>query len=120
MGDETTQFASRFSEAVKLLASFAGDDALAEPPRRRGADLEAAVRRALDAVEAVYGTETRAVRDWPEQRRRVLAQLASLREALDRSGVGDEVRGLTRTLVHLVDPRTAGSGRAGAVRPRRR
>ena len=96
MGDETAQFALRFSEAVRFLATFASDDGRAEP---------AAVRRALAAIEAVYGTETGAVRDWADQRRKVMAQLAPLREALDSSGVNDEVRRMARTLVQLCSGR---------------
>lgn len=120
MGDETTQFASRFSDAVTFLAELAGDETRAAPASRHGADLPAAVRRALEAVEAVYATETGAVRDWPEQRRRVLAQLASLREALASSGVGEDVRRQARALVRLVDPGAAEGERARVRRPRGR
>jgi hypothetical protein len=94
----------RFSDAMRLLAGIAGDGGHAQPAERRGADA-AALRRALTAIEAVYGTETGAVRDWAEQRRRVMAQLACLREALDSSGVDDEVRRMARTLVHLCSGR---------------
>ncbi|HEY6099427.1 MAG TPA: hypothetical protein VIW03_08360 [Anaeromyxobacter sp.] len=117
MGDETTQFASRFSDAVRFLAALADGGAGAELTRRHGADLPAAVRRALESVEAVYATETGAVRDWAEQRRRVLAQIARLREALEASGVGDEARRHARALVRLVDP---GAEAAGVQRRRGR
>lgn len=115
MGEETTQFASRFSNAVAFLAALAGGGKAADAG---GDDLAAAVRGALDAIEAVYETETSAVRDWPEQRRRVLAQLAGTREALESSGVGEEVRRQALALVLLVDPGNATAERAPPRRPR--
>ena len=118
MGDETTQFASRFSNAVTFLAALAEGARDADLAKRHGTDLPAAVRGALDAVEAVYATETGAVRDWPEQRKRVLAQVASLRGALAASGVGEDVRRLARALVRLLDPVEDTVPRGGARRPR--
>lgn len=114
MGDETTEFASRFSSAVSFLDRVARRGARADPAR--GEDLPAAVRDALDAVEAVYGTDTGAVREWPEQRRRVLAQLARVREVLGASGVGEEARREARALVRLVDPGGPGGGGLGSAR----
>jgi hypothetical protein len=108
MGDETIQFASRFSSAVSDLEQLAGSDPQAKLSKRHGSDPASAVRAALDAVEAVYGTGTQAVRNWPEQRRRVLAQVASMREALDRSGVDDRLRGMARALVELIESRSTG------------
>lgn len=106
MGDETILIASRFSNAVDELSLLARDD-----PRTRqgpqGPALAASIRGALDAVEAVYGAGTDAVRDWPEQRRRVLAQVAAMRKALDGPGVDGELRRLARTLVETIGP---GSG----------
>lgn len=108
MGDETSQFATRFSTALDELAQLAGDEAHAKLLESRGPDLASVVRSALDAVEAVYATGTQAVRNWPEQRRRVLAQLAATRAALDRSGVDVRLRGMARELVELVDPGSTG------------
>lgn len=108
MGDETRQFASRFSDAVSRLTQLADDAGHAALARQHGARLADVLRDALDAVGAVYGTGTKAVRNWPEQSRRVLGQLASLREALDRSGVDDRVRRMARALVDTIE---AGSDR---------
>lgn len=108
MGDETIQFATRFSTALDALAQLAVDETHAKMLDAHGAGLASAVRSALDAVEAVYATGTQAVRNWPEQRRRVLAQLAEMREALDRSGVDARLRGMARALVELVDPGSTG------------
>ncbi|HUL59661.1 MAG TPA: hypothetical protein VLU43_10320 [Anaeromyxobacteraceae bacterium] len=107
MGDETIQFASRYSTAVSCLAALAGDDGYRELARLHGAKLAAVVRDALDAVQAVYDTATKDVRNWPEQRRRALAQIAAMREALDRSGMGEDVRGMARALVAIIEPRPA-------------
>jgi hypothetical protein len=120
LGEETTQFASRFSDAVTFLAALAGEEGHAELSRRHGAQLPAAVRRALAAVEAVYETETGAVRRWPEQRRRVLAAVAELREILDRAGTADELCRSARGLVRLVDPGAAPAERARSGRTRSR
>ncbi len=106
MGDETSQFASRFSNAVNCLALLAGDDTHAQLAKLHGPNLATVVRDALEAVGAVYSTGTKAVRNWPEQRRRVLAQLATMRVALDRSGVDGEVRRMARALVEIVEPRS--------------
>lgn len=114
MGEETTEFASRFSSAVTFLREVAAQGARARPPRR-GEDLAVAVGHALDAVEAVYATETGAVRDWPEQRRRAIAQLAAVRSALGARGVGEELRREVGTLVLLIDPGTPDGG-SGAGR----
>jgi hypothetical protein len=107
MGDETEQFASRFSNALNDLALFAGDDVHAPIRKVQGAKLAAVVRDALDAVAAVFETGTKAVRDWPERRGRVLAQIAAMRETLGRSGVDDELRRMARDLIELVEPRSA-------------
>lgn len=107
MGDETIQFASRYSKALDLLAQLAEDGAHASLVTRHGGELAKVTREALYAVEAVHGTGTDAVRDWPEQRRRVLAQLSAMRDALDRSGVGAEFRRMVEALLILVEPRSA-------------
>jgi hypothetical protein len=114
VGDETTEFASRFSSAVTFLREVAAQGARARPPRRE--DLAVAVGHALDAVEAVYATETGAVRDWPEQRRRAIAQLAAVRAALGVRGVGEELRREVGTLVLLIDPGTPDGGSGGGRR----
>jgi hypothetical protein len=105
VGDETVQFALRFSNAVKQLTLLAGDETHAQLQKLHRTRLTAVVRDALDAVAEVYGTGTEAVRDWPQQGRRVLGQLATMRDALDRSGVDDEVRRMARALVELIEPR---------------
>jgi hypothetical protein len=107
MGDETRQFATRFSKAVGVLEQLAGaDPELLSLDRER---LDRAVREALDAVAAVYGTGTDAVRDWPEQRKRVLAKIAEMRGALARAGVDAEVRRLARELGGLLDTPRSGA-----------
>jgi hypothetical protein len=116
VGEETTEFASRFSSAVTFLREVAGQGARARVPAGRGADLASAVRHALEAVEAVYATETGAVRDWPEQRRRAIAQLAAVRAALEGHGVGEELRREVGTLVLLIDPGTPDAGGGGGRR----
>jgi len=100
VGDETIEFASRFSNAVNRLALVAEDGA--RGLKVQGAKLTATVREALDAVEAVYATGTNAVRNWPERRRLVLAQVAAMREALDRSGVDGEARRIARALIDTI------------------
>jgi hypothetical protein len=105
VGEETMQFASRFSNAVSFLALIARDDSHAQLAKAHGPDLAPRVSAAFDAVQAVYETGTQAVRDWPEQRRRVLAQLGKIREALGRSGLDAEVRRMAGTLVELIEPR---------------
>jgi len=107
VGDETILIASRFSKAVGDLAALSRDATHAELARRHGPDLAAGVRGALDAIAAVYAAGTDAVRDWPERRRRVLAQLDVMRRGLDRSGVDDELRRMAAALVELLEP---GSG----------
>lgn len=107
MGDETIQFASRFSNAVSNLALLAGDDTHGKLMKLHGAKLTGVIRDALDAVAAVHETGTQAVRNWPEQRRRVLAQVAAMRAALDRSGVDEEVRRLARDLLGILEPKPA-------------
>lgn len=102
MGEETSQFATRFSRAVALLDALARDDRALR--REHGARLGAAVGEALDAVEAVYGTGTSAVRDWPERSRRVLDAVGEVRRALSRDAAGAEVRRLAAALVTLVGP----------------
>jgi hypothetical protein len=115
VGDETTEFASRFSGAVAFLREVAGQRSGASTVAV-GADAAAEVRRALDAVEAVYATETGAVRDWPEQRRRVLAQVAAVRSALLPPRTAEDLRRETGSLVLLIDPGTPGarSGSGGS------
>jgi hypothetical protein len=105
LGDETKQFASLFSSAVRDLSLLAGEATHAEFEKAQGPGLVAAVHAALDAVAAVYETGTDAVRDWPRQRKRALAQVAAMRGALDRSGVDDELRRLAGDLVKLIGPR---------------
>jgi hypothetical protein len=107
LGEETRQFATRFSRAVTLLAALAPDDAYDALRREHGARLARAVREALDAVEAVYGTGTSAVRDWPERSRAVLARLAEVRAAVERAGVDAETRRRAGALVAAIEP---GSG----------
>jgi hypothetical protein len=99
VGDETRQFATRFSEAVAFLA------ALGAGKGRSGAVPAADVGRALDAVEAVYRTDTEAVRDWPERRARVLAAIARVRDVLAREAPGEGLRAAARVLVELLEPR---------------
>jgi hypothetical protein len=89
---------------VSRLALLSDDEGHAQLRRDHGAGLAAAIRDALDAVEAVYATGTSAVRDWPEQARRVLARIAAVREALARGGVDGETRRLAHGLVQLIEP----------------
>jgi hypothetical protein len=117
VGDETTEFATRFSSAVSFLDGFARGSAPAAPAGAgRAADPRAALRGALEAVEAVYATDTGAVRQWPEQRRRVLAQLARLRGKLGATRIGDDVRREARALVLLIDPGARGGADGGSAR----
>jgi len=104
VGDETIQFASRFSNALSTLAALSGDATHARLLRAHGKGLAGVVRDALDAVQAVHETGTKAVRNWPEQRQRVLAQVAALRAALERSGVDAEVRRQAGALVETIEP----------------
>ncbi len=107
MGDETRQFATRFSKAVDVLAQVAAAD-----PRLSTlgpARLRDTVRDALDAIGAVYGTGTDAVRDWPEHRKRVLSKLEELREALRRSGVDEPLRRLAAELGEILDTPRSGA-----------
>jgi len=104
LGDETTQFASRYASALGLLGRLAGDATHAPLRKELGAGLGAAVRGALDAVEAVFESGTEALRRWPERRGRVLAQVAAMRLALDRSGVDEQARRLARTLLETIEP----------------
>jgi hypothetical protein len=103
MGDETTQFASRFAAAVSELALLAHEGPHARTPRTKDATLGARVRDALDAVAAVFETGTNAVRNWPEQRRCVLEQIAAMRAALDGAGGDDQLRRMARELVELIE-----------------
>jgi hypothetical protein len=100
MGDETRQFATRFSKAVDVLAQVAGADPrlAALGPARLG-----------EAVAAVYGTGTDAVRDWPEQRKRVLAKVEAMRDALRRSSVNGPLPRLARELGELLDTPRSGA-----------
>ncbi len=104
MGDETILIASRFSRAVGELSVLARDASRTAPGRAEGAKLKAAVGGAIDAIATVYEAGTDAVRDWPERRRRVLAQLAAMRRVLDRSGVDGELRRMAGALVELIEP----------------
>ncbi len=104
MGEETRQFATRFSRAVALLAALSSDDGHESLRREHGSRLPRMVREALDAVEAVYGTGTSAVRDGPERSRTVLAAAVALRRALERGGVDGDVRRRAGALVELIEP----------------
>lgn len=103
MGEETSQFATRFSRAVTLLGSLAADAGHEALRREHGPGLARAVRDALDAVEAVYGTGTSAVRDWPERSRAVLARIAEVRRAVEVAGVDPGARRLAGDLVELIE-----------------
>lgn len=103
VGEETRQFATRFSRAVTLLGSLAVDEGHEALRREHGPRLAGAVRDALDAVEAVYGTGTSAVRDWPERSRSVLARIAELRRAVERAGLDPDVRRLAGGLVEFIE-----------------
>lgn len=107
MGEETRQFATRFSRAVALLAAVSSDDGHESLRREHGSRLARLVREALDAIEAVYGTGTSAVRDWPERSRMVLAAAGDLRRALERAGVDADVRRRAGALVELIEPGSA-------------
>jgi hypothetical protein len=102
LGDETIQFASRFSVAVDLLAGLAGDEDAAAARRRLGTGLEAAVAEALDAVAALHETGTDAVKDWASRREQVLARVAAARLALTRGGVDAALRREAGALVALL------------------
>jgi hypothetical protein len=102
MGEETTQFASRFAVAVDLLGRIATDDGFAALRKKHGARLDASVAEAIEAVAAVHETGTEAVKRWAEQRVAVLAQIARLRAAVERGGVDAETRREARTLVGLL------------------
>jgi hypothetical protein len=108
VGEETRQFATRFSRAVGLLAALGPDDDHEALRKEHGSRLARAVREALDAVEAVYGTGTSAVRDWPERSRAVLGGIADLRRSMERAGVDAQARRLAGDLVKLIE---AGSAR---------
>ena len=86
MGEETRQFASRFTRAVELLAAISTGTGLAAARGARGAELDAAVADALDAVAALHEADTAAVKDWAERRAQVLGRVAEVREALARGG----------------------------------
>jgi hypothetical protein len=103
LGDDTSQFASRYSTAVARIAALAGDG-YEELSRAHGPDLARRVADALDAIQAVHETGTRAVRDWPERSKRVVAQVAAMRERLRRAGVDAELRRLARALVEVIEP----------------
>jgi hypothetical protein len=103
LGDETILIASRFSRAVDLLSELAAEDARSKLTKAHGAGLAAAVRGALDAVEEIYAAGTKGLRNWPEQGRRVLAQVAAMRAALDASGIGPDVRRMAGALVETIE-----------------
>lgn len=119
MGDETTQFASRFATAVELLSGIATEEGAAAARERLGPGLDAAVADALDAVAEVHGTGTDAVKDWAARRVAVLARVAELRTALGRGGVDATVRRGAEALVELVGARKAPAG-GGPPRGQRR
>jgi hypothetical protein len=102
MGEATSEFATLFSSALRDLARLAGDDTHAAFAEEHGARLEARVRAALDAVAAVYQTDTAALEDWAKERARVLARVAAVREAIDRGGMGAEARRRAGELVAAV------------------
>jgi hypothetical protein len=112
MGEDTIEFASRFSTAVRELADLGRSDGYRSLEAIHGAGLAARVRADLDAIEAVFHTGTKAVRNWTEQRRRVLEQVAAMRGALERSGIDRELRRMALDLVGAIEPgraaRTAG------------
>jgi hypothetical protein len=122
MGDETTQFASRFTRALRLLAAVATAPGLAEARREHGAGLAAALADALDAVAALHEADTAAVKDWAARRVEVLARVADVRTALARGGVEQAAPG-AGALVELVGGAPAAGpeerrGRRGKRRPR--
>jgi post-segregation antitoxin (ccd killing protein) len=102
MGEETTQFASRFAVAVDLLGRLATDDGFAALRKKQGANLDASVTAAIEAIAAVHETGTEAVKRWAEERGEVLAQLARLRAAVQRGGVDAATRREARSLVELL------------------
>jgi hypothetical protein len=104
VGDETIQFASRFATAVGCLSDLASGRRDGQLDGLTGDALAATVRDALDAVQAVCETATKDVRDWPEQRRRILAQVAAVRDALRRGRVDDRVRALAGAVVDAIGP----------------
>ncbi len=110
MGDETIQFASRFSTAVDLLAGIASDEGLAAASRRYGKGLAATVADALDAVAALHETGTDAVKGWAPRRAQVLARVAAARAALARGGVDAALRREAHALVALLGPPGASVG----------
>jgi hypothetical protein len=115
MGEETTQFASRFTRAVELLGRIATEQGLAAARRSLGAGLDEAVADALDAVAALHEADTAAVKHWSERRAEVLAQVGELRAALHRGGVEAVGRAAGALVELLGGPR--GPGAAGdAVR----
>jgi phage baseplate assembly protein W len=103
MGEETTQFASRFALAVDLLGGIATAEGLDAARRKHGARLEAAVADALEAVAAVYQTRTEAVRNWSERRAQVLARVSAVRAALARGGLDAAVRREAAALAGAVE-----------------
>ncbi len=103
MGEETTQFASRYGAAVDLLKRFASDDGFAALRKRHGRNLGPPLREALDAVAAVHQTRTEAVKHWAEHRAAVLAQLETVRAALERGGADAEARRQAGALVELLE-----------------
>jgi hypothetical protein len=113
MGEETREFASQFSSALRDLDLLASDATYEAFAREHGARLEARVRDALDAVASVYETDTPALEDWRTERARVLARIALVREALDRSGMDGEAR---RSVAGLLAEMGAGRRRRGGRR----
>ena len=127
LGDVTIEFASRFAQAVELLAGVASAEGLAAERRRLGAGLERAIAGALDAVALVHEADTSAVKDWAERRAQVLARVGALRAALARGGANDDVRREAGALLALVGPPASagersrgGAGSRGRRPPRRR
>jgi hypothetical protein len=109
MGEETTQFASRFTRAVELLGRIATERGLAAERRSLGDELEAAVAGSLDAIAALHEADTAAVRRWEEQRAEVLARVAELRAALARGGVDAVGRAAAPLVALLGSARGAGA-----------
>jgi len=111
MGDETSQFANRFATAVERLGVLAGRRRARQGKgkgRAAARDPAAGLSEALDALEAVYQTGTGALRNWAEQRRRVLAQVDAMRKALAAGGAPEVLRVMARDLLTLIENRPAG------------